>query len=437
MTVASEGGLADAEWRDRLAGELLSDLHEHVTRPWFPAAIDEQAGGFHVRLDRRWRRKPGPQHRTLESQARQTRTVARLGLALPADERWRQHTRHGLAFLREVMRDDRLGGWYLAVDEAGAPLADGSKHGHGTAYLIDAGIEAYRLLGEPGALAMAVEAFEWMEAHLHDPRHGGYFGWADRSGRPVRGDADVRPAMGSEPLGNSVGLKDANTSSDMLEALALLAKTLPDDDRVRGRLAEMYDVCARRLVDDDGRVTYAALPDWTRADSSERFGYGFQIGYRLVAAASVLGGDEQETLLAAQRLFERSDRHGRHPAGGYRFASRVGLAGDVARRLARRREWWVLTEAVRSLVMLVDRCPDRPEYRSRLGELLEVAGRDFIDHRCGGWYATPPRDRAIWKRLLRPRDDKADEWKDASHEADMYLDCIRTLRNLGPTAPVE
>jgi cellobiose epimerase len=425
MTVASEAGPAGAEWRDRLADRLLRDLHRHATRVWFPAAVDEHAGGFHVNLDRRWQRLAGPESRTLESQARQTRTVARLGLAFPTDEHWRRHTRHGLAYLRDAMRDEQLGGWYCAVDPSGTPLAGGSKHGHGTAYLIDAGIEAYRLLGEPGALAMAVEAFEWMEAHLHDPVHGGYFGWADRSGRALLKAADVLPEMGSEPLGNPVGVKDANTNSDMLEALVLLSHTLPQDERVRARLAELYDICSARLADASGRVSYATLPDWTPIDMDERFGYGSQIGYRLVAAAALLGRDEDAALAAARRMVDRVADAGRHPAGGFAFA-----------RLDVRREWWVQTETLRALVMLLDRCPDRPEYRTQLEELLDVTARDFIDHRHGGWYASPPRDRPIWKRLLRPRNGKADEWKDASHEVDMYLDCIRTLRRLPASTPL-
>jgi hypothetical protein len=38
--------------------------------------------------------------------------------------------------------------------------------------------------------------------------------------------------------------------------------------------------------------------------------------------------------------------------------------------------------------------------------------------------------------LLRPRDHKGNEWKDAAHEVDMYLDVGRSLRGLAAYAPM-
>jgi mannose/cellobiose epimerase-like protein (N-acyl-D-glucosamine 2-epimerase family) len=218
-----------AEWRSKLAARLRDGLAKHVIAPWFPRSVDERDGGFTSGFDHRWR-PIGANHRLLEFQARQTRSAAKLGSALPGDRSWAGIARHGVRYLDGVMRDTADGGWFALVDRSGQPLLGATKHAHGTAYLISCGVEAHRLTGDELPLAIAREAFEWLEATLHDDVHGGYHGWATRQGKVILGPGDLPAELRdrhTDHLGHAIGLKDANVHSDMLMALTLLAQAWP------------------------------------------------------------------------------------------------------------------------------------------------------------------------------------------------------------------
>ena len=83
------------EWRLNQAAALRAGLTRNVIEPWFPRSVDQVDGGFLSSFDHRWR-PLGRQDRLLEFQARQTRTAARLGIALPADGSWPGLVEHGL-----------------------------------------------------------------------------------------------------------------------------------------------------------------------------------------------------------------------------------------------------------------------------------------------------------------------------------------------------
>jgi mannose/cellobiose epimerase-like protein (N-acyl-D-glucosamine 2-epimerase family) len=153
-------------------------------------------------------------------------------------------------------------------------------------------------------------------------------------------EADVTPEMGRERLGNPIGLKDANTNSDLLEAFRLLASVCPDDERVRDRVAEMYEVCLRRMADQSGPIWYLTGRDWTPIPQPERTGYGFQIGYRLIASAETLGADVGEAVAAAARMIDRSMERGWDAArGGFVFALADDDADDSMHRQASSARW--------------------------------------------------------------------------------------------------
>ena len=119
-------------------------MNDNVIEPWFPRSIDRQDGGFTSGFDHRWR-PVGAQDRLLEFQARQTRSAALLGVALPAEPEWRATVVHGVQYLDGVMRDRADGGWFAQVSRAGEAQVGKTKDAHGTAYLISAGVEAHRL----------------------------------------------------------------------------------------------------------------------------------------------------------------------------------------------------------------------------------------------------------------------------------------------------
>ena len=430
-----------ADWRSTLAASLRQGLTRNVIEPWFPRSMDHIDGGFLSGFDQRWR-PIGPQHRLLEFQARQTRTAARLGVALPSDGTWPDIVRHGLSYLDGVMRDTRDGGWFALIDRSGRPLLGGTKHAHGTAYLIGCGAAAYQFSGDGTALGLAQEAFEWLETTLHDDEHGGYFGWATRAGKVIRGTADLPAELDGreqDHLGHGLGFKDANVHSDLLEALTGLA-AVSTDPRVMQRLAEVYDVLTGRFITSAGAVHYLLQPDLRPVPGLERYGYPLQTGFRLEAAATQLGRPLADAKTLARLMLDHTiewgwdERRGGFVEAGPATEPRT-MAGTRLHVL--RRPWWVQTEGARLLLSAALDEESPGPYRDRLTRLMQVVETEFVDRIHGGWEMTARSDWPARRRLRWRGMPKSDVWKDASHEADMHLEAIRMLRGIAPAAPID
>jgi mannobiose 2-epimerase len=363
----------------------------------------------------------------LEFQARQTRTAARLGLCYPDDDRWPEIALHGLAYLRDSMWDREFGGWYWMLDGTGVPVADSTKHAHSTAYVITAGVDTYRLTGDTTALALAAEAFEWLEAHLHDHAKGGYFGWATREGVPILDQRD------GEPLGHAPGLKDANVHSDLLEAFTVLQEVAPSA-AVGNRLAEVYDVLVGRFANRYGSVHYLLYPDLTPVPGVELYGYPFQTAFRLPSAAHVLGTDVTMAKAVARRLVDHATQRSWDAARGGFIEGGPAAPPDVVggtSLLITRRPWWVQTEALKALLLVGLTSDPTAGYIASFERGLNFVNAELVDGLFSGWLPVARSDLGQGARLGRGV-RKGDVWKDASHEADLYMNAIRMLRGIPP-----
>jgi mannobiose 2-epimerase len=416
-------------------------LTRNVVMPWFPRSIDRRNGGFLSGFDHRWR-PIGAQDRLLEFQARQTRTAARLGTALPSDGSWTEVARHGMRYLDRVMRDTAEGGWFALVTRDGQPMLGGTKHAHGIAYLISAGVETHRLTGDELPLAIARDAFEWLESAVHDGEHGGYFGWATRAGKVIHGPADLPHEVAGrheDHLGHGIGLKDANVHSDLLMALTLLAGAWPDP-RVMQRLGEVYDIVVGRFATSGGAVHYLVEADLTPLPGIERYGYPLQTGHRLAAAAEALGRSVDDAKALARKMLDHAlewgwdARRGGFVEGGPAAEPR-SLAGAPLH--ISNRPWWVQTEGAELLLQVALDEPSPGRYHALFERLMRVIDTDFVDRRNGGWEITARSDVPLRMRLPGRAMPKSSMWKDASHETGMYLAAIRMLRGLEPTAPID
>lgn len=419
---------APAGWRARHADSIEAALREHVLEPWYPLSVDQTLGGFRTDLDRRWR-PTGPDDRMLEYQARHTRNVARLGRAFPSQDQWTDHARHGAAYMDQVMRDRSDGGWFWLVGRDGSPLAAGTKHAHSTAYLIGAMVEVYRLTGDEAALDTAQEAFDWLDATLHDHEHGGYFGWATRDGRVIRERSDVETwSRDVDPLGHEIGLKDLNVHSDLSESLRLLLVERPSPV-LFARTRELYDILENRFATVDGSMHYLLNPDLTPAPSAEYLGYSFQSAYRMRVLAPFIGRSADDALQLARRLVDHA------VACGW-AGERGGIFDVIGPGERPRRTWWIQTEAIQALLLLAVNLGDE-KYIDRIERMLRLVTNEMVDRRYRGWHQVPTSDWSLVDRLRVSRWPKAHRWKDASHETDMSLSAIRMLRGLPGDAPIE
>jgi mannobiose 2-epimerase len=421
----------------RLAHDLEHDLRRHVVEAWFPRCVDP-AGGFRSGFDRRWR-PIGPQHRMLEFQARQTRLAAGLALAYPHEGRWADAALHGLRTLEERQWDREHGGWFWLTEASGAPLHGGTKHAHGTAYAVGACAAVHRATGDDAALGLAGEAFRWLERAHADDEHGGYHGWVTRDGRAIGVAAEV-PAGLADPIDGPPDHKDVNVHSDLLAAFAGLYAVWPDRD-LRRRLGELCELVLGRFLSPGGAMHYSFTRAWAPVPQLERFGYMLQTAWRPVAARLALGepaADAQGALLSM--VGHALARGWDGTRGGFRFAGPAvqpdrleGRALEVPRRV-----WWVQAEGLRALLHAALLDPAEPLFAARFRQLLAFVRRHLLDGGYGGWFAAPAHDVGRLPLLPRLRGSahKGHVWKDGSHEGEMYLACIRMLRQLPEHAPL-
>ena len=235
----------DPNTAEALAQELETALRE-LMKAWFPRSIDEKHGGYLCDFDHRWR-PSGRQLKMLEFQGRTACVAARVA-AQSGFEPYREAARHGFEYLRDVMWDHKCGGWFRMLDRAGNPLESCTKHGHGTSYAIGACVAYYNLTSDPQALDLAQRAFRWIDQAAHDDTHGGYFVFYRQDGTRItsRGQSPDPNAV-RDGLGVPIGLKDANTNADLLEAFADLYQVSPDPP-LKERLTEMLHIVRDRVV---------------------------------------------------------------------------------------------------------------------------------------------------------------------------------------------
>jgi len=423
---------ATAEAREQLAAEMEDVLRRHVMQAWFPRCIDRKQGGYFPDFDRRWRLH-GSQPKMLEFQARQVRAAARLALAYPGEGDWAEYAVHGYENLRTTMWDATTGGWYWMVERDGRPSAGHTKHAHSTSYAVQSCALVYVVTGDAGALEMAEEGLRWFDQHAHDDEHGGYHSWLLRDGAVVRRADELPPGtQGVDPLNHDVGLKNENVHGDWLEAL-FEVRSVSSLPLVEARLREIADIHLRHITTIGGEVHHTFHDDWTPQPCIERFGYGALSAHRLLDVGGLPGYELLNE--RAKLVLDHTIRQGWRKDGGLLYAGPPGVPVELQGTDLRvpRRAWWVQLEAIRALAMAWAEFPGEADrYWRRMVRLWDFFKRDLVDDQYGGIYEWPTRDMPLLGRPIGPRNGwasrKGHSWKDASHDVDCLLRCIRVLR---------
>jgi mannobiose 2-epimerase len=420
------------EVRVALAAEVEGALRRSVLDAWYPRAVDREAGGFLSRFDADWR-PVGDQQKMTVTQARHTWTTARAAEAT-GDTTYLALARHGAAFLRR-MWDPRHGGFFWLVERDGTPVATApaqpAKQAYGVAFGIYALAAVHDVTGDPAALALAQDAFRWLDAHAYDPVHGGYVNLLAADGTPYR------DGLGRIPP------KDQNSSIHILEAFTELYHVWPDP-HLRDRIAEMLALVRDRLTVAPGTLTQFSRADWTPVsyrDSSDAartahryfdhisFGHDVETAYLMLEAAHALGVDPAPTLAAGRRMVDHSLRTGWDTANGGFVEAGYILAGDTTVTiLDATKNWWAQAEGLNTLLLLGDLVPEAaPRYHGRFLQQWAYIQAYLIDHARGGWYAG-----GIDRQPALRDADKAFIWKGPYHDGRALMNVARRLRG-GPT----
>jgi cellobiose epimerase len=410
----------------RLRTKLYDLLSQELTRHWYPHGVNNRRGGFHQSMTRDWSLRPD-ENAFLVYQARMTWTAAAFAAFSGAHhDEFVGYARHGIAFLDDRMRDKEQGGFHWIVGAAGTldPRLGDEKHVYGTAFVVYAASVVRQVIGDERALKVARDAFDWLEQHAHDPKHGGYFEAIRRDGTPILSwQASAPLSQRTDRLGVYYGFKSMNSHIHLLEALTELAKV---DDRpiVHERLREMFLIVRDRIAVEPGALNLYLTPDWRAIPAHDSFGHDVETAYLLVEAARELKlPDDPQTWQVARLLVDHALEWGwDEQYGGFydKGESFGGGAFDL------KKVWWTQAEGLNTLLLMHrydKRRTDR--YSKAFWKQWAFIEKHMIDPIDGGWYAETTRDG----RLIG-NGDKANQWKANYHTSRALMNVVRTLDTL-------
>src|SRR5580765_119873 len=166
------------------AADMREDLTEKTLPYWFDTTLDKTNGGYVLADD-----VQGPRAATekqLVTQSRLIWTFSRVHLkGFGAEKRnYLKAAEHGYRFLLDHFLDKKNGGYFWTTDLSGKVLND-RKILYGESFVIYALVEYYRASNDKEALRRAIELYQDVQKHAHDPKNGGWFEHFMRDWTPI------------------------------------------------------------------------------------------------------------------------------------------------------------------------------------------------------------------------------------------------------------
>lgn len=345
-------------------------LRDHIRQTmafYHPRCIDPAGGFFHYFRD------DGSiydrSHRHLVSS---TRFVVDYAWAARefGDPEYLAATRHGLAYLRDVHRDAKSGGYAWTIRD-GRP-DDRTNHVYGVAFVLLAYASA-RKAGLAEAAAWMDETWDLLERHFWDAQAGLY-----------RDEAD--------PDWHFSAYRGQNANMHLCEAL-LAAFDASGEPRYLDRALTLAEHMTRRQAAKAGGLVWEHYDadwnvdwDYNRDDPKHLFRpWGFQPGHQTEWAKLLVILDRHVAadwlLPTARHLFDTAvARAWDHEHGGlvYGFAPDGSICDDD-------KYFWVQAESIAAAALLGARTGDN-QYEDWYDRLWRYAWTHFLDHEYGAWY---------------------------------------------------
>ncbi|MGV9215506.1 AGE family epimerase/isomerase [Micromonospora sp. RB23] len=255
---------------------------------------------------------------------------------------------HGVAALDTLLRDDRYGGWFNAVDQQGTPI-DERKAGYDHAFVLLAASSAARA-GRPGADRLLADALSVVLDRF----------WDDEAGA-------VRESWNRDWTVTE-DYRGANSSMHMVEAFLAAAAATGDTSWTDRALRIATHLVHTEAARHDWRLPEHFTADWTplldynRDQPADPFRpYGSTMGHwlewaRLLLELEAVLPEPPGWLLAdARTLFAAALRRGWAVDGADGFVYTIDWDD---RPVVRARMHWVLAEAIGAAVTLHRRTGD-------------------------------------------------------------------------------
>jgi mannose/cellobiose epimerase-like protein (N-acyl-D-glucosamine 2-epimerase family) len=319
-------------------------------------------------------------------------------------------TRHGMAYLRNVHRDPRTGGYAWTIRDGMAE--DRTNHAYGLAFVLLAGASA-RKAGIAEAVPWMDDTWNLLESRFWDADAGLYRDEADADWQ----FSDYRGQNANMHLCEAMlAAFEASAEPRYLERAMMLA------DHMTRRQAAKADGLVWEHYDADWNV------DWkyNRDNPKHLFRpWGFQPGHQTEwAKLLVMLGrhvDADWLLPTARHLFDTAVARAWDPEYGglcYGFAPDGTICDDD-------KYYWVQAESLAAAALLAERTGDAA-YWAWYERLWDYAWAHFVDHEYGAWY------RILDRRNRKYSDEKSPAGKTDYHTMGACYEVLNVVRPTGP-----
>jgi len=349
-------------------------LLEHVC-PFWLQRITDPAGGFAEEIDSLG--SPiGRSRRTTLVQARLTYVFSH-AYVLNGDPAFGKAARHGFSFLVSTARAPD-GGWFRAVSTEGATL-DNARDAYDHAFVLFALAWYFRATHDASAIQLADATWQSMQAHLADPRHGGFF-------------EEFAPGRSEVKLP-----RRQNPHMHLLEALLALHVATAEKNWLR-RAGAMVDLFKRRFSDPQtGALAEFFADDWSPApgDSGRLREPGHQFEWVWLLYEYYRLSRDESVILYAQRLFDFGEKFGIERGDGLAGQGLVGAVFDgvdaAGALVAGTKLFWPQTEYLKALVARAEWQNDAAARAAISGHLALIA-QHYLRPDGASWHNQLARD---------------------------------------------
>jgi mannobiose 2-epimerase len=304
--------------------------------------------------------------------------------------------------------DKEYGGTYWSLNADYTPL-DTKKQIYAIAFTIYGLAELNRATGDEEALEYAIKLFHSIEDHSFDTEKDGYFEAFTRTWEPIE---DMRL---SEKDANES--KTMNTHLHVIEAYTCLYRVWKDallQERLRG-LINIFD---KYILAENGHLKLFFDNDWNCSYDIFSYGHDIEAAWLLHESALVLGEAESLARVEARvPSIVAAATEGFTPEGGMIYEK----LGD---HIDEDRHWWVQAEAAVGYFNLWEHFGAQEGIENAI-HCWEYIKNEIIDRENGEWYWSVRGDGSI-NRV----EDKAGFWKCPYHNGRMCLEIIERVAHV-------
>ena len=387
---------------------VSNQLFGHILPFWCGPALDHEQGGWMGWLSNDL--KPDrTQPKGLIVNSRILWAFSAVQRARP-EKLFQQMAARALDFVMNRFWDAQHGGAFWRLDDAGWVLDD-SKKIYGQAFYIYALAEYHRAFGGKAALDRAIQLFELIERHAHDPKHGGYIevcrrDWSEAGAEARLSDKDMNEK------------KSMNNHLHVLEAYTNLYRAWPEP-RVAERLRELIQLFEQRILDARTQhFNHFFDETWRVRSDTYTFGHDIEGTWLLCEAVEVLGDAAllKRVQAVALRMAEVALREGVSAEGALAYEGKSGTVIDPGR------ECWPQAEAVVGFLNAFQLSGDA-KYFAAARRVWDFIENRLVDRVHGEWF---------WRINVDGQPDlklpKVNEWKGPYHGSRACLETLHRLR---------